>query len=41
MEEIYHVSKNKTLIVIAHRLSTVEECDRRIHIEDGKIINAG
>jgi len=37
MDEIYSVSANKTLIVIAHRLSTVERCDRRIRIGDGKI----
>jgi ATP-binding cassette subfamily B protein/ATP-binding cassette subfamily C protein len=37
MEEIYNVSKTKTLIVIAHRLSTVEHCDRKIRIEKGKI----
>jgi ABC-type transport system involved in cytochrome bd biosynthesis, ATPase and permease components len=38
MDEIYSLSKTKTLIVIAHRLSTVERCDRRITIENGKII---
>jgi ATP-binding cassette subfamily B protein/ATP-binding cassette subfamily C protein len=37
MDEIYSVSANKTLIVIAHRLTTVERCDRRICIENGKI----
>jgi len=37
MDEIYSVSASKTLIVIAHRLSTVERCDRRIRIENGKI----
>jgi len=39
MDEIYSVSKNKTLIVIAHRLSTVERCDKIIKLEHGKIIN--
>ena len=38
MEEIYELSGNKTLIIIAHRLSTLERCDRRIRIEDGKIL---
>jgi len=38
MDEIYDVSGNKTLIIIAHRLSTVERCDRRIRIGDGKIL---
>jgi ATP-binding cassette subfamily B protein/ATP-binding cassette subfamily C protein len=37
MEQIYKVSENKTLIIIAHRLTTVERCKRRIEIEDGKI----
>jgi ABC-type multidrug transport system fused ATPase/permease subunit len=37
MNEIYDVSGNKTLIVIAHRLSTVERCDRRIRVENGMI----
>ena len=38
MDEIYDASGNKTLIIIAHRLSTVERCDRRIRIEDGEIL---
>jgi len=38
MDEIYDLSGNKTLIIIAHRLSTVERCDRNIRIEDGAII---
>jgi ATP-binding cassette subfamily B protein/ATP-binding cassette subfamily C protein len=37
MNEIYDVSGNKTLIIIAHRLSTVERCDRRIQIAEGTI----
>jgi ATP-binding cassette subfamily B protein/ATP-binding cassette subfamily C protein len=37
MDEIYSVSTNKTLLVIAHRLSTVERCDRRIRIANGRI----
>ena len=38
MDEIYDASGNKTLIIIAHRLSTVERCDRRIRIGDGMIL---
>jgi ATP-binding cassette, subfamily B, bacterial PglK len=38
MDEIYDLSGNKTLIIIAHRLSTVERCDRKIRIEDGVIV---
>jgi ATP-binding cassette subfamily B protein/ATP-binding cassette subfamily C protein len=37
MNEIYDVSGSKTLIIIAHRLSTVKRCDRQIRIEDGVI----
>jgi len=38
MDEIYDLSGNKTLIIIAHRLSTVERCNRNIKIEDGAIV---
>jgi ATP-binding cassette subfamily B protein/ATP-binding cassette subfamily C protein len=37
MDEIYNISKDKTLIVIAHRLSTVERCGRKIRVENGRI----
>jgi ATP-binding cassette subfamily B protein/ATP-binding cassette subfamily C protein len=37
MNEIYDVSGSKTLIIIAHRLSTVERCDRRIQLDNGMI----
>jgi ATP-binding cassette subfamily B protein/ATP-binding cassette subfamily C protein len=35
MDEIYRISEDKTLIVIAHRLTTVERCDRRIALRQG------
>jgi ABC-type multidrug transport system fused ATPase/permease subunit len=35
MDEIYDVSKTKTLIVIAHRVTTIEKCARRLRIENG------
>jgi ABC-type transport system involved in Fe-S cluster assembly fused permease/ATPase subunit len=38
MDEIYSVSTNKTLLVIAHCLSTVERCDRKIRIGNGRIV---
>ncbi len=37
MNEIYKVSKNKTLIIIAHRLSTIEKCDRVYKIQNGEM----
>jgi ATP-binding cassette subfamily B protein/ATP-binding cassette subfamily C protein len=40
MDEIYDVSSNKTLIVIAHRLTTVDRCDRQIRIDDGYIVKS-
>jgi ATP-binding cassette subfamily B protein/ATP-binding cassette subfamily C protein len=38
MDEIYSATENKTLIVIAHRLSTVERCQRRIQLDNGRIV---
>jgi ATP-binding cassette subfamily B protein/ATP-binding cassette subfamily C protein len=37
MDEIYEAGKDKTLIIIAHRLTTVERCERRFYVEDGFI----
>lgn len=38
MDEIYKVSEDKTLIIIAHRLSTVKKCDIVYRLENGKLI---
>jgi ATP-binding cassette subfamily B multidrug efflux pump len=32
---------NRTSIVIAHRLSTVEKCDRVIVLEGGRLVEEG
>ena len=37
MNEIYQISKNKTLIVIAHRLNTIDRCDRVYKVEGGGV----
>jgi ABC-type multidrug transport system fused ATPase/permease subunit len=37
MDEIYQISNDKTLIIIAHRLSAVDRCDKTYKIEDGVI----
>jgi ATP-binding cassette, subfamily B, bacterial PglK len=41
VEEIKRLKGQKTLIVIAHRLTTVQHCDRIYRLENGKIINEG
>ncbi len=37
MEEIRKEGKKKTIIMIAHRLSTVKECDIIFFLEEGKL----
>ena len=39
MNEIYDISKDKTLIIIAHRLSTLDKCEVIYKIENGKLNN--
>lgn len=35
------LKKSKTMISIAHRLSTLKSCDRLIYLKDGKIVDSG
>ena len=37
MKEIYDVSKDRTLIIVAHRLTTLKDCDRIFVINNGGI----
>jgi ATP-binding cassette, subfamily B, bacterial PglK len=37
MNEIYQISKDKTLIIIAHRLNTIKGCDIIYKIKDGGV----
>lgn len=39
MNEIYEISGNKTLIIIAHRLSTLDRCDKIYTLKNGEILN--
>ena len=41
MEAIHNFSGDKTIIMIAHRLKTVEKCDTIYLMEEGKIIDQG
>lgn len=40
-EAITSLSGQKTMIIIAHRLTTVKHCDRIYIMEKGRIINSG
>lgn len=41
MKTIHLMHKDKTIIIIAHRLSTVEKCDRLYMLDFGKVIDEG
>ncbi|ADQ13537.1 ABC transporter ATP-binding protein [Halanaerobium hydrogeniformans] len=41
MEAINNIAEVKTMVMIAHRLSTVKDCDRIYLLEDGEIIDSG
>ena len=38
MDAINALHGKKTLIIIAHRLTTIEECDMDCRVEDGRIV---
>lgn len=41
MEAVMALQGSKTIIVVAHRLSTVESCDRLYRLERGKVVEEG
>lgn len=41
MEAIHDFSGRKTIIMIAHRLKTVQKCDRIFFIDEGRVIDQG
>jgi ATP-binding cassette, subfamily B, bacterial PglK len=41
IDEINHLKGKKTMIVIAHRLSTVQHCDRIYRLEKAEISDSG
>jgi len=38
MDEIYNISANKTLFIIAHRLTTIERCSKIVKIANGIVV---
>jgi len=40
-QNMERIAKNRTVIIIAHRLSTVRRCDRIITIERGRLVEDG
>ncbi len=41
MNTIYNLSDDLTMILVAHRISTLKECDQIYEIKDGRITNIG
>jgi ABC-type multidrug transport system fused ATPase/permease subunit len=41
MDAVNNLSKHKTIILIAHRLSTVKKCDKIFLLEKGELKNEG
>ena len=41
MDTVYGLKKEKTFIIVAHRLSTIARCDKVYKIENGKVVAQG
>lgn len=41
MKAITALQGQKTIVIVAHRLSTVEQCDRLCHLEHGRVMQIG
>ena len=41
MDAIKNLSGQKTILIIAHRLSTLKNCDTIYFMENGKIVDSG
>lgn len=41
MQALRELQQNRTVIMIAHRLSTVRQCDRLYYLEDGRVAASG
>ena len=41
MDAVNNISKDITIILIAHRLNTVKNCDQIFKLDKGKIVSKG
>lgn len=41
MKTVYELQKDKTIVIVAHRLSTIEKCDKLYQLKDGIVIKSG
>jgi ATP-binding cassette subfamily B protein len=41
IEELYKSTKDRTMLLISHRISALEKCDKIFILEDGKILDSG
>ena len=41
MESIQNFSGKKTIIIVAHRLKTIQNCDQIFFIDNGEVIDKG
>jgi ATP-binding cassette subfamily B protein len=40
-EAVEHLSKNRTTLIVAHRLATVKKADRIVVMQDGAVVAEG
>ena len=41
MDAVHNIGKKKTIIIVAHRISTVKKCDNIFVLDEGKLIGKG